>query len=93
MFYTLFILYILQQFKYLFISHNLAVVRNVCSFVGVMYLGKIVEYGNTEEIFNNPQHPYTKALLSAVVDDENLERIVLEGDIPSPIDFLLDVTQ
>ncbi len=67
---------------YLFISHNLAVVRNISTHVAVMYLGEIVEYGEVDEIFNNPIHPYTKALLSAVKDDDP---IILEGDIPSPI--------
>ena len=67
---------------YLFISHNLAVVRNISTHVAVMYLGEIVEYGEVDEIFNNPRHPYTKALLSIVKDGD---LIVLEGDLPSPI--------
>jgi len=67
---------------YLFISHNLAVVRNISTHVAVMYLGEIVEYGKVNEIFNNPLHPYTKALLS-IVKEKDL--IVLEGDLPSPI--------
>lgn len=73
---------------YLFISHDLGVVKNVSNRVGVMYLGKIVEIGDTEEIFANPKHPYTQALLSArpvIRADEQGARIVLEGEIPSPI--------
>ena len=68
---------------YLFISHNLAVVRNIATKVAVMYLGEIVEYGEVDEIFNNPIHPYTRALLSAVKEDDDV--IILEGEIPSPI--------
>ena len=77
------------KLTYLFISHNLAVVNNVCTKVAVMYLGNVVEYGTTKEVFENPMHPYTKALLSAVADiNDNADgRIVLEGDIPSPIDM------
>lgn len=73
---------------YLFIAHGLAVVRHVSDRVGVMYLGKIVEIGSAEEIFQNPKHPYTEALLSAVpiMDPEKkVERIILEGDVPSPV--------
>jgi oligopeptide/dipeptide ABC transporter ATP-binding protein len=71
---------------YLFISHNLAVIRYTCSQVGVMYLGKIIEMGKTEGIFSFPRHPYTKALVSAVPlpQAEQPEKMVyLEGDIPS----------
>jgi peptide/nickel transport system ATP-binding protein/oligopeptide transport system ATP-binding protein len=71
---------------YLFISHNLAVIRYTCDRVGVMYLGKIIEMGKTEEIFSSPRHPYTKALVSAVPlpQAEQPEKMVyLEGDIPS----------
>ncbi len=74
---------------YLFISHNLAVVKNVCTNMAVMYLGKICECGSTEKIFDKPMHPYTVALMSAVLDVDKRhekERIILEGDIPSPID-------
>ncbi len=68
---------------YLFISHNLAVVKKICSRLAIMYLGKIVEYGDAKKIFANPRHPYTKALLSAVLtmDDTDNKRIVLKGDI------------
>ena len=75
---------------YLFISHNLAVVRYVCNKTAVMYLGQIVEQGNTEEIFNDPKHPYTKALLKAVPlpkSGQARRSNPLWGDIPSPIDL------
>ncbi len=72
---------------YLFISHDLSVVEHISDTVGVMYLGNLVEYGETADIFDNPLHPYTKALFSAIpVPDPTIkrERIVLEGSIPSP---------
>ena len=78
-----------EQFglTYLFISHDLSVVEHISDTVGVMYLGNLVEYGETEDIFANPLHPYTKALFSAIpVPDPTvkMKRIVLEGSIPSP---------
>jgi oligopeptide/dipeptide ABC transporter ATP-binding protein len=80
----------LQQSKglaYLFISHDLSVVEHLCSRIGVMYLGSMVETASRDELFQHPLHPYTKALLSAVpvpVPRLKRERIVLKGDIPSP---------
>ncbi|MDQ0254705.1 peptide/nickel transport system ATP-binding protein/oligopeptide transport system ATP-binding protein [Evansella vedderi] len=74
---------------YLFISHDLGVVRHISDRIIVMYLGKIVEIGDKDSIFKNPQHPYTKALLSAIpVPDPDIKknRIILKGDVPSPID-------
>ncbi len=72
---------------YLFISHDLSVVEHISDTVGVMYLGNLVEYGLTQDIFKNPLHPYTKALFSAIpIPDPTVKmnRIVLEGTIPSP---------
>ena len=74
---------------YLFISHNLAVVKHVCTDLAVMYLGKIAESGKTDKIFKKPLHPYTRALMSSVLDIDSRkekERLILQGDIPSPID-------
>ena len=72
---------------YLFISHDLSVVEHISDTVGVMYLGNLVEYGATADIFSHPLHPYTKALFSAIpIPDPTIrrERIVLQGSIPSP---------
>ncbi|MBX5445694.1 oligopeptide/dipeptide ABC transporter ATP-binding protein [Sphaerobacter sp.] len=72
--------------SYLFVAHNLAVVRHVSDRVAVMYLGKIVEQAPTDELYANPQHPYTRALLSAIprLERRPRERIVLRGDLPDP---------
>ena len=74
---------------YIFIAHDLAVVRGVSDRIAVMYLGKVVELAGAEELFERPRHPYTAALLSAAtdIDDETTSgRILLRGDVPSPID-------
>ena len=75
---------------YLFISHNLSVIRHMCDRVAVMYLGRIVEIGSMKMIYENPKHPYTNALLSSVPNPDPQKRKelgVLEGDVPSPINI------
>lgn len=72
---------------YLFISHDLSVVEHICDRVVVMYLGKVVEMATSEALFTNPQHPYTRALLSAapqIFEENRSDRITLDGDVPSP---------
>lgn len=74
---------------YLFVAHDMSVIRYISDRVGVMYLGHLVEEGDTDEVFDHPQHPYTRTLMSAVpsIDPrDNRQRILLEGDLPSPID-------
>ena len=78
------------HFTYLFISHDLSMVRHISSEVGVMYLGNLIEYAQVDELYDNMLHPYTQSLISAVpVADPKLakenQRIILEGDVPSPI--------
>lgn len=77
-----------SQVAYLFISHDLSTVKYVCDRIAVMYLGHIVEIAESDELFNNPVHPYTQALLSAIPIpdvDQKRNRIILQGDVPSPI--------
>ncbi len=79
-----------HNLAYLFISHDFSVVRHLCTRIAVMYLGRVVELADSETLFNDPQHPYTEALLSAVpVPDPSIEqrrkRILLTGDVPSPL--------
>jgi oligopeptide/dipeptide ABC transporter ATP-binding protein len=75
---------------YVFISHDLSVIRQIADRIAVMYLGRVVELGNSESIYESPKHPYTAALLSAVprasTEGDQRERIVLGGDVPSPIE-------
>ena len=86
---------LLEQLKtdmglsYLFVAHDLSVVRHIADRVAVMYLGRIVEIGEVDEVFGAPSHPYTQALLSAIplpdpVTERARERILLTGDLPSP---------
>ncbi|WP_297137215.1 ABC transporter ATP-binding protein [Terrisporobacter sp.] len=75
---------------YLFISHNFSVVKSFCDEIAVMYLGQIVEKGEADEVYNNPKHPYTKALISSVPiqhPGEEKERIILKGSMPSAVDI------
>lgn len=77
-----------MKLTYIFVAHDLGVVRHISDRIAVMYLGKIVEMGSVEEIYNNPQHPYTKALLSAnprIDQSAQSTRQILTGDIPSPL--------
>jgi peptide/nickel transport system ATP-binding protein len=75
---------------YVFISHDLSVMRQICTRIAVMYLGRVVELAESERTFNSPRHPYTAVLISAVprlsVDGERRRRVVVGGDVPSPVD-------
>ena len=75
---------------YIFISHDLRIVKHICSRVAVMYLGRIIEQADSAELFGNPRHPYTKALMSSIpIPDTTLrrQRIILSGEPPNPIDL------
>ena len=77
-----------HNLTYLLIAHHLATVRYMCDKVGVMYLGRIVEEAETEELYDNPLHPYTRALMSAALPshpDIEREEIILTGEVPSPV--------
>jgi len=79
-----------EQLKltYLFISHDLGVVRRFCDHIGIMYLGNIMECGKTEDVYENPRHPYTRALLSAIPSGQpgiHKKRMMLTGELPSPV--------
>lgn len=79
-----------RDVAYLFISHDLSTVRRIADFVAVMYLGRIVEIADTETVFEAPQHPYTRALLSAVPSfdpEKRIRRIILDGETPNPSDL------
>ncbi|MFT5081746.1 MAG: oligopeptide/dipeptide ABC transporter ATP-binding protein, partial [Planctomycetota bacterium] len=74
---------------YLFIAHDLSIVYHIADKIAVMYLGSLVEYGTAEQVYKNPKHPYSKALISAVPqpnpDGKREQRTILKGDIPSPL--------
>lgn len=72
---------------YAFVSHDLSVIEHICDRVAIMYLGRIVELGTTDMIFNRPLHPYTGALLSSIptIEEDQKQEIILQGDIPSPV--------
>ncbi|HEY5124044.1 MAG TPA: oligopeptide/dipeptide ABC transporter ATP-binding protein, partial [Ignavibacteria bacterium] len=75
-----------MQLTYLFISHDLSVVKHISDYISIMYLGKIVEHAECNKIFNEPKHPYTEALLASVLDPHRINRngtITLKGDLPS----------
>jgi oligopeptide/dipeptide ABC transporter ATP-binding protein len=81
-----------MKLTYLFVAHDLSMVRHISNRIGVMYLGRIVEISKSNELYKSPLHPYTKALLSAIpipdpVKARNTSRQIIEGDLPSPLDI------
>ena len=81
-----------QGISYLFIAHDLGMVKHISHKIGVMYLGHLVEFGDADEVYNHPLHPYTEALMSAapIPDPKQAresKRIMLKGEIPSPLDM------
>jgi oligopeptide/dipeptide ABC transporter ATP-binding protein len=77
-----------HDLTYLFISHDLNVVQHISDRIGVMYLGKLVELGDAQKVFNDPMHPYTQALIGAIplpIVDNKRELTILEGNVPSPV--------
>ena len=82
-----------NRLTYVFVTHDLGVVRSICTKIAVMYLGKIVEFANVDDLFSHPQHPYTKAIISSTPipdpDSRDREQLILTGEVPSPIDLPL----
>jgi oligopeptide/dipeptide ABC transporter ATP-binding protein len=80
-----------NELTYIFVTHDLGVVRSICTKIAVMYLGRIIEFAEVDDLFSHPQHPYTKAIISSTPipnpDTRDREQLVLAGEVPSPIDL------